>query len=200
MNRKEIKANAKEIIKGNKWNLWKPYLLLFLIMFAAGFLLALMGLNEDVINVMTSLLSLASIPYSFAIYAYVLKIIRKEPYDVKMLFSFYNIFIPLLVLTILISIFVTIGFLLFIIPGVIIALMLTFSQVLIVDGHTGPWNCIVKSKEMMQGYKWDYFKFLLSFIGWVLLCIPTFGLISIYVVPYFMTAQMLYYEELRKNS
>ena len=54
------------------------------------------------------------------------------------------------------------------------------------------------SKKMTYGHKWNMFVFNLSFILWYLLCIITFGLASIYVVPYVSAANALYYEELKK--
>ena len=50
----------------------------------------------------------------------------------------------------------------------------------------------------MQGYKWDYFIFGLSFIGWILLIGFTFGIAMIWVMPFILIAQTLYYEELKK--
>ncbi len=54
-----------------------------------------------------------------------------------------------------------------------------------------------KSNEMMDGYKMDYFVFKLSFIGWWLLVVFTFGLAAIWVVPYVQTAETVYYETLK---
>ena len=51
---------------------------------------------------------------------------------------------------------------------------------------------------MMDGHKWEYFVFNLSFIGWYLLCGITFGIAAIWVVPYVTTANVMYYEKLKK--
>jgi uncharacterized membrane protein len=55
-----------------------------------------------------------------------------------------------------------------------------------------------KSRELMKGYKWDYFVFNLSFIGWILLSIITFGILFVYVIPYISIADTIYYDELKK--
>ena len=55
-----------------------------------------------------------------------------------------------------------------------------------------------KSQEMMNGYKFDYFIFQLSFIGWQILCAITFGIAYIYVIPYFTFANIVYYEKLKE--
>ena len=48
----------------------------------------------------------------------------------------------------------------------------------------------------MKGYKGDYFVFLLSFIGWFLLVPFTLGIILIWLLPYILVAQIIYYEKL----
>lgn len=54
------------------------------------------------------------------------------------------------------------------------------------------------SDDMMKGHKWEYFVFLLSYIGWFILSIFTFGILSfLYVNPYLITAQCDYYDNLR---
>ena len=66
-------------------------------------------------------------------------------------------------------------------------------------GHRVLLNTLVKkSKEMMLGYKNDYFLFMLSFTGWILFSILTLGIGLIYVIPYITVCQALYYEELKK--
>ena len=50
----------------------------------------------------------------------------------------------------------------------------------------------------MNGYKWDYFVFQLSFIGWILLGVITAGIAYIFICPYINVATVLYYEELKK--
>ena len=60
-------------------------------------------------------------------------------------------------------------------------------------------NIIRQSREMMNGYKMDYFIFELSFIGWYLLGVITFGIAYIYVIPYFTFANALYYQRLKEK-
>ena len=53
---------------------------------------------------------------------------------------------------------------------------------------------------MMNGYKFDYFIFQLSFIGWQILCAITFGIAYIYVIPYFTFANIVYYEKIERTK
>lgn len=62
-----------------------------------------------------------------------------------------------------------------------------------------PGEAIRLSRKMMDGHKWECFKFELSFIGWVMLGSVTFGLTDILYTNAYMTAAMCeYYEELRR--
>ena len=65
------------------------------------------------------------------------------------------------------------------------------------ETKTDTMEVIKESKRMMDGYKWDYFVFGLSFIGWILLVVITFGIAAIYVMPYMTVAQAMYYDELK---
>lgn len=53
-----------------------------------------------------------------------------------------------------------------------------------------------QSVRMMDGYKCKYLLLQLSFLGWVLLCIPTLGIGLLWVVPYIGQTQANFYEQL----
>ena len=56
------------------------------------------------------------------------------------------------------------------------------------------------SKEMMKGNKWKTFILDLSFLGWELLSIFTFGLLNIfYINPYKVATTVKLYEVLKKQ-
>ena len=55
-----------------------------------------------------------------------------------------------------------------------------------------------KSMELMEGHKMELFVLNLSFIPWYLLVAITFGLASIYVVPYVRTTLALFYKNISK--
>ena len=62
-------------------------------------------------------------------------------------------------------------------------------------------DAITQSKEMMKGHKWELFCLYLSFIGWLLLSVLTFGILyMVYVGPYMMTAQANFYEQLKAQQ
>ncbi|WP_303973862.1 DUF975 family protein [Streptococcus merionis] len=65
--------------------------------------------------------------------------------------------------------------------------------------YTSANACITASKHLMKGYKFQLFLLQFSFIGWWLLVLVTFGLAGFYVIPYFHTAQTVFYNELTKH-
>lgn len=62
--------------------------------------------------------------------------------------------------------------------------------------YTGAFSIIRSSRKLMKGYKFKRFTLDLSFIGWFLLVIITFGLAGLYVWPYHYAAQMHFHEEI----
>ena len=58
-------------------------------------------------------------------------------------------------------------------------------------------EAITESRKMMNGHKMEYFILQLSFIGWILLSVLTFGLLLFYVLPYMQATNAAFYEKLK---
>ena len=90
--------------------------------------------------------------------------------------------------------------LLLIIPGIIACLR--YSQtwyILLEDENIGPLDAIRKSKEMMVDNKWKLFCLYCRFIGWLILCIITLGLATLYVMPYMGVSCAKFYDDLKNG-
>ncbi|MBR1798850.1 MAG: DUF975 family protein [Bacteroidales bacterium] len=99
------------------------------------------------------------------------------------------------------SLYTSLWTLLLIIPGIIMAYAYAMTPYILHDQpELSPHQCIVRSKEMMRGYKWKLFCLDLSFIGWLLLCVITLGILSFWVHPYMECARARFYEELKKQN
>lgn len=101
------------------------------------------------------------------------------------LFSGFNIYLKTLGLNILITLCIVAGTILFIIPGIIVALM--FSQafyILSEDQSKSITQCIKESVDLMNGHKWELFYLELTFIGWWLVVALTLGIAALWVTPY----------------
>mgnify|MGYP000861296762 CR=1 FL=1 len=68
------------------------------------------------------------------------------------------------------------------------------------DTYQGSFYAIRQSRKLMKGYKGKLFMLDLSFIGWNLLAKMTYGILNIMVLPYTVTAYILFYEELKKEK
>jgi uncharacterized membrane protein len=58
---------------------------------------------------------------------------------------------------------------------------------------------IERSMAMMEGHKMQYFLLMLSFIGWVILAILTFGLLTLWVNPYTCATNAHFYEYVKEE-
>lgn len=200
MNRIEIKEKAKEILKENFKGFWVGYLIVLAISFLITLAIELLTNEGSVIyNCLTLVASFFTATLSVGFYSYTLKMVRGEDYEKEDLFQFVGKILPIVAITLLMTIFVFLWSILLIIPGIIAALGYSMIFYLYADNQDdSPMEYLSKSKEMMNGYKWDYFVFGLSFIGWILLSVITLGIALIYVVPYVSIAQTIYYDELKK--
>lgn len=204
LSRQEIKAKAKELAFKNKWTIWKPLLLIGLIYFVVGFVMGLVGVDPEgtVGSIVSLVLELAILPMSVGYIWYLIKFIKGEKMDVKeALLSKYSIFILILVTTLLVGIFAALWTLLLIIPGIIYVYKVAMVNYILADdlSEGTTWKEVIeKSKAMMDGHKWEFFVFELSFLGWTLLSAVTLGIALIWVVPYMEVATVMYYEELKK--
>lgn len=200
MNRIEIKEKAKELVKENFKTFWKGYLIILVISLLCDFTVELLlDKGSMLYNCLTLVVSFFTSTLSVGFTYYVLKMVREEVVEREDLFKFVGNILPITAISILMVVFVFLGMILFIIPGIILALGYAMVFYLYVDNQDyTPMDYLNQSKELMRGYKWDYFVFELSFIGWILLGIITFGIGLIWVIPYVTIAQTIYYEDLKK--
>lgn len=99
------------------------------------------------------------------------------------------------------TIFTALWSMLFVIPGVIKGISYSMMFYIMAENPTmDPGKAQKKSMAMTDGYKGDLFVLYLSFIPWFLLIGVTFGLASVYVVPYLQATLALYYEALKKKQ
>lgn len=98
----------------------------------------------------------------------------------------------------LVAIFVLLGSICFVIPGIIFAIKYSMLGFVFADNPGISYrDAMDKCVELTRGRKWEIFVFHLSFIGWHLLALLTFGILEIWVVPYQEIAFAAYYDILR---
>ena len=100
----------------------------------------------------------------------------------------------------LMYLFIMLWTLLFIIPGIIKSFSYAMTPYILEERPELSANeAIDHSRAMMKGHKFDLFWLLLSFIGWGILCIFTFGIGFLWLVPYMQTAQAAFYEDVKAD-
>ena len=61
-------------------------------------------------------------------------------------------------------------------------------------------EAVKKSQEMMQGNKGNLFVLEISFIGWSILAVLTFGIGFLWLAPYIQVSKTCFYEELKNKN
>ena len=198
MDFKKIKTQAKETIDGKLWDVWKPALIIgFISMIISVVATSIFGSESYLGQIVVSLFSLLLVPAEVGYISYMLKFVRKEDYSIDDLKQYYPQIGLLIVINILIYIFVLLGLICLIIPGIILSFAYTMAFYVFIDNPgLKAKDYLDMSKKLMDDYKFNYFCFCLSFIGWALLCCLIIPII--WVVPYITTAQTLYYENLKE--
>lgn len=110
-------------------------------------------------------------------------------------------FIPTLLNTFLTAFFTSLWTLLLIIPGIIKSYSYAMAPYIMKDlldagKEPEPTEAITKSRELMNGHKWELFVFDLSFMGWNLLACLTLGIGFLWVLPYYNAAHAGFYRAL----
>jgi uncharacterized membrane protein len=200
MDRKEIKERAKQIYKENLGEFWSGYGITLIISIILNIILEVFFKEGSVIYTTLFIISnFFCATLSVGFYSYLLKIVRKEEYNISDIFKYVGKVIPIIAITLLMTIACLAGCVLLVIPGIILYIGFSFVFMLYVDDSTKqPMDYLFDSWDLLKGYKWDYFVFILSFIGWILLTGVTCGIAGIWVIPYYSVSIALYYDELKK--
>lgn len=137
-------------------------------------------------------------PFALGSAIFFLRMTRGEQAEVKNVFDgFKENFGNSVGAYILMIIITLLGFLLLIIPGIIALLAMSQTFRIMKDNPgLGATEALQKSHEMMKGHRMEYFLLNLSFIGWALLCLLTFGIGFLVLAPYVSATNAVYYDYL----
>ena len=184
--RSELKALAKEQIKGNIGILFLCSLVVALICGAVGF------------TYVGPILIAPSFAISMTM-IYIALANGKKP-EVGDVFKGFSLFGKALWLNILVGFFVFLWSLLLYIPGIIKALSYSMLFYILAENpNMTAQEALNESKRIMDGHKMDLFVLGLSFIGWGLLCGITFGIAYIYVIPYVSATVTNFYNKIKSQ-
>ncbi len=114
-------------------------------------------------------------------------------------------FSKLFLLKLLKYLYIFLWTLLLIIPGIVKAYSYSQAELIYKDSvdRTGEQPsaraCLAESQKLMQGHKAELFGLNLSFIGWVLLSGLTFGLLNLWLTPYMVMSEVIFYENITRG-
>lgn len=203
MDYKGIRKISAEICKKNA----NILAVIFLIYSAITAGLNFIQISEQIgeVMIMVSVCSVASIVLSGPLNYGICKVIANNyngiKVEVKQLFEGFKYFLNLLVLEILIFVYTSLWTLLFVIPGIIKSYSYSMAIYIFLDDPTlSPRECIRRSKEIMNGHKMELFCLRFSYIGWLILCALTFGILTLWVAPRMYTAEYHFYRMITNQN
>ena len=198
MKNSQIMEEAYASLKG-KWGLAIGGNLLFAIISMAVALVGWGTVGADWGANLTSLIFTPPLTIGMTIFS--LNISRDNNPEIENLFiPFKTSWLNSILAYLMMGFLVVVGFILLIIPGVIAALM--FSQVFFImgeDNEISAYDALVKSMNMMKGYKWKFFRIALRIIGLAILCIFTLGIGFIWLLPYQNVVYAKFYDDIKNN-
>ena len=184
MNRVEIKNFAKEKLSGNLGSIWKILIIALGISLASTCVLSILFNKMDA-DFLDSLLGILTMPLGIGTTAFFVSLIENENFEAKDLFKYYHDFVKIIGVTILMGLIVMLGYICFIIPGIILTLSYSLVPIILIKKpELGIVETLKYSREKMQGHKLDAFVLGLSFIGWAILGALTFGILYIWLSLY----------------
>ena len=189
MDRLEIKNLAKRQIGPNIGIIVILYIIVYAIYIASS-------------SLSTIVSSALAIIFELSLFSIYLNLAEGNPPDVKGLFYIFRnakLCGNGILLYLLISIFTFLWSLLLVIPGIIKSLSYSMAPYILLENeyYMTPMDAIKESQRIMDGHKMELFLLELSFIGWCLLGILTFGLIMFYVEPYINMTFVNFYNTIK---
>lgn len=139
------------------------------------------------------------LPLQWAYYVIFLRNIsgRREAARTANLFDGYRDFPRIAPTLLLQAVYTALWSLLLVIPGIIKQYSYRMTAFVLEDRPELKYNgAIERSMKLMKGHKMKLFLLDLSFIGWFLLCVPTFGIGLLWVFPYYWSSQAAFYRSL----
>ena len=206
----ELRAQARERLEGK----WGTFVLMTFLMLVIQTILQIPGYIGSLLeilspeNVLASLsfsnisniLSLLALPLSWGLTVSLLRNHREESVDLENLFDgfrggrYTRVFCAIF----LVNLFTFFWALLLIIPGIMKAFSYALTPYIIMDEpELTARQAITRSCEIMQGRRWKLFCLYLSFIGWGILSLLTFGIGFLWLVPYMNASVAAFYEDAR---
>ncbi len=190
----ETLREAWKILRENVAEIVAIYLLGIIL--PQGIIMALQGWGNDGGVFFAILNQIVSMVLSFAVMKAMLDVVRGREIDVSLTWKepkrLWNYFLG----SLLYAIIVLVGFVLFIIPGIIFSIKYRYMIYLIIEEDLGPLQALKRSAEITKGVKWDILAF--DFVTVALTLAGFFALLVglVVAIPLTALAQVVLYVRL----
>ena len=193
MNRSELKANAKQQIKGKIGILFVITLIIAVVSGIASWVLSLIPVIGSIAAAV-----IVTPAFGLSMVRVYMMVVNGEKPEAKDAFCGFDDFFSAFKVTFLVGLFTFLWSLLFVIPGIVKSIAYSMSMYILAENKgKSARECIKESIAMTNGHKGELFVLSLSFIGWMLLGSVTFGIAYIWVLPYMQTTFVNAYNSLK---
>ncbi|MBQ2932577.1 MAG: DUF975 family protein [Clostridia bacterium] len=187
-----LKNMAKEQIKGN---------------IGVLFVILLIALGISTVAAMIPMFGwfasgwIAEPAFALSLFMIYLDLVKGIKPEISRVFDgFYDLWSSIKV-SFFVGVFTLLWSLLFVIPGIVKAYSYSMAYYILAENKGMPaLEAIRRSQEIMDGHKMDLFVLSLSFIGWNILGIITFGVAYIWVAPYMLATLTNFYNEIKNEK
>ena len=144
---------------------------------------------------------LVALPMMYGYSIVMLSVMRGGEMNIGGLFDGFNDFGRIVGTKLLQAIYTFLWTLLLVIPGIIKNYSYAMTDFILKDQPELANNAAIEiSMAMMDGNKMKLFLLDLSFIGWAILCLFTFGIGFLFLQPYVQSAHAAFYEDLKAQT
>ena len=187
----ELRAEARQALQG-KWPMAAVAALIYSII--AGGLSAI-----PFIGGLCSLF--VGLPVAYGIAIVMFGVYKGKDIDFGVLFEGFQDYSRIFVTKLLQGIYTALWSLLLVVPGIIKYYSYAMTDYILKEEPEMKNNAAIeKSMAMMENNKMKLFLLDLSFIGWAILCIFTFGIGFLFLQPYVQVSHAAFYEDLKAQQ
>lgn len=202
----DFRTIARDSLRGH----WTPVIGVSFLAFLTGaeitmstsFIYTLLNIaDESILTFAINIIRLAiGSLVSLGLMQYNLTLIDKKPVYWTQLFCHTFIWGKAIWLQVRTGIFILLWTLLLIIPGIVKSYSYSMAGFIMSENpEISAKEAMEMSMKMMDGNKFRLFCLRLSFIGWMLLGILTFGIGFLWIIPYMNAATAAFYDEVSRN-
>jgi uncharacterized membrane protein len=138
-------------------------------------------------------------PMTLGLSIFFLTIVRGGRPELSVVFKGFNRFGTAFIAHLFMVVFIILWSLLLVVPGIMAALSYAMTFFIIADNPEIEASAAIRrSKELMEGKRWQLLCLLFRFLGWFILCLLSFGIGFLWLIPYVQTTLARFYEQVRR--